>query len=165
MGMRARYMKIDEPTIAPLVEMESDAIFEAVIELEEEEKFEVLDVDKMWDALHCFCTNVSASFPIEGDKLSEAIVGVHVFNEDNYITVIDNEELPPIIAAMKAFDFKNKKATFDLKLFEQEGIYPSGIWNKDKNEILNMLDLIFHELITFYEKAHQTNHHIIYSVF
>jgi len=163
--MLGRYMMIDESTIAPFAAMDSEAIFEAVIELDEEGKFEVLDIDKMWDALHCFCTDTSASFPIDGDKLSEAIVGVHVLNEDNFIACIENEELPTIIHALKSFDFKNKKENFDLKQFEKESIYPHKIWEEEKSEILNLLDMIFHELITFYEKAYKTNHHIIFSVF
>lgn len=164
MGMLASYMMIEEEKIAPFEKLEGEQLVEYFMGLEEAEVFESIDLDKLWDALHCFCTNVSAANPIEGNKLSEAIVGVHVLSEEEFIACTENSELEEIISAMKAFDFPSKKASFDFKIFEQQEIYPHEIWKEDKTNLLNELEKEFYSLLAFYEKTFKMEYHIMVSI-
>ena len=41
----------------------------------------LLDLDKMWDALHFVLTGVSASEPIKDNRLSEAVLGISPIEE------------------------------------------------------------------------------------
>ena len=111
MGILASYMMIDEPTLEGFFKLEStNSLLEQVYDLEEQGLFERYDLGKIWDALHCFLTGVSASTPIDGSKLSEAIVGIHFFQyfreEDDFVTCTENRELGEIIDAMEKFDLK-----------------------------------------------------------
>lgn len=116
--MLAVYMMIDEEKITPFEKLEGEQLVDYFHTIEEAKIFESIDLDKLWDALHCFCTGVSASTPIEGNRLSEAIVGKYVLSEEEFIACIENQDLPAIISAMKAFDFQKKKDSFQMKLFE-----------------------------------------------
>ena len=58
-------------------------LFEEIEELEED--MNVTDLDKMWDGLHCLLTKESAGDPVEGNALSEAIVGVAKFDNNGYL--------------------------------------------------------------------------------
>ena len=124
-------------------------------------------IDKLWDGLHFLLTNVSASEPIEGDKLSEAIVGVHVFdtNDDDFIACIENDELPEIVQALENVNAKELEHKFDPNIFKKKKIYPN-IWDKDKKDEL-FAELIneYNGLLNFYKKALDKKAHIIYSVF
>lgn len=81
--MLAEYLMIDEETLSSLMDLNNEDLTNQLFEIEESEKFERMDMDKIWDTLHCFLTGVSASEPIEGNQLSEAIVGVNNFNIDD----------------------------------------------------------------------------------
>ena len=164
MGMLACYMMIDEEKIAPFEKLEGKQLVEYFQTIEEAEIFENFDLDKLWDALHCFCTGVSATHLIDGNPLSEAIVGKYVLSEEEFIAVSENVDLLAIILAMKSFDFQKKKESFDLKIFEEQEIYPNGIWKDDEVKLLNELEREFNGLLAFYEKALNTNHHVMVSI-
>lgn len=80
MGMIACYQIVDEEIVRNLFNKSSEEVFEIIEELQEDA--EVLDIDKMWDGLHFLLTNVTASEPIVGSALSEAIVGSERFCDE-----------------------------------------------------------------------------------
>jgi len=159
------YMMVDEKTLDSMMKLDGDELFERVNELEETN--EHYTMDKLWDGLHFLLTDVSASEPIEGDKLSEAIVGVHVFdtNDDDFIACIENDELPEIVQALENVNIKELEQKFDPSIFKKKKIYPN-IWEKDKkDELFTELINEYNGLLNFYKKALAKNAHIIYSVF
>ena len=165
MGFIGVYMMVDENTLDSMMKLDGDALFEKVNELEEtNEKY---TMDKLWDGLHFLLTGVSASKPIDGNKLSEAIVGVHVFdtNEDDFIACIENHELTEIVKALENVNKKELEQKFDPILLKKKKIYPN-IWEKDKKDELFIELMNEHNgLLKFYKKALEKNQHIIYSVF
>lgn len=167
MGMIAEYLMIDEETLQSLLKLDSEELSDELFDIEESEKFRSIDIDKLWDVLHYFLTGVSASDPIEGDKLSEAVVGVHNFHLDpdaDFITYTKNEELNAIIIALDQIDFKKQAEVFDLIALQQNEIYPKGIWEENRTELLEELELALKNSIEFYKSALVTKHHVIVSI-
>lgn len=168
MGMIAEYLMVDEESLNSLMDLNNDDLTDKLFEIEESEKFERIDIDKIWDSLHCFLTGMSASQPIEDDKLSEAIVGVHNFNVEDeqadFVSYIKNGELSDIITAIEGYDFEWYANKFEPKILEKRKVYPEGIWNDDKMQLLGEFKNALTEILGFYKKALNTNHHIIVSI-
>ena len=76
MGHLAVYIAIDDPSLEALWQLDDEPFRARFFEIEEDERLERLNLDKIWDALHCTLTGVTASNPIDGNRLSESIVGV-----------------------------------------------------------------------------------------
>lgn len=74
----------------------NSAIITKIEQLMENRLCPVYEMEKCWDGLHFLLTGVSASQPIEDDPLSEAIVGVHVLDTEDFIAAIGSDELPRI---------------------------------------------------------------------
>ena len=165
MGKLGVYLMIDEKTLDGMMKLDKDGLFETVNELEK--TAEKYTIDKLYDGLHCLLTGVSASTPIEDNKLSEAVVGVHVFDtyDDDYITCIKNDELPEIINELENVDINELEKKFDPKIFKRKKIYPN-IWKEDKkDELFKELINEYKGLLSFYKEAIDKNGQIIFSVF
>ncbi|MCP2028297.1 hypothetical protein L1276_003467 [Flavobacterium sp. HSC-32F16] len=166
MGMIAEYLMVNDEILDSLMELNNEDLVNEIFEIEESEKFPFIDIDKIWDAVHCFLTGVSATEPIEGNKLSEAIVGVHNFNiedeEADFVACTENEELPEIIAELEKIDFNRLASNFDPIALKK--LYPSGIWKQNKEELITEFKTSVDELLKFYKKALETKHHIIVSI-
>jgi hypothetical protein len=161
------YMMIDKNTLADIMKLEGDKFVEKLDELEETSN--IYTIDKLWDGLHFLLTGVSASTPVEGDRLSEAIVGIHVFkaNDDYFIACIENDELPEIIEALENVNIQELEKKFDPNLFKKKKIYPyMHIREIDKHGgMFKELISEYNGLLSFYKKALEKNAYIIFSVF
>lgn len=168
MGMIAEYLMIDEETLNVLMDLNNEDLTNKIFEIEENEKFEYMDIDKLWDLLHFFLTGVLASQPIEYDKLSEAVLGVDNFNLDDdnadFVTFTKNEHLAGIINAIEKVDFVKLEANFDLEILKEKNVYPSGIWEEEKADLLREIKDALNEILVFYKKALLTKNHIIVSI-
>ncbi len=166
--MIAEYLMVDEETLNSLMDLNNEDLTNKLFEIEESEKFECMDIDKIWDALHCFLTGVSASTPIEDHKLSEAIVGIHNFNIDDenadFITCTENEELAEIIASIEKIEFDKLISRFDPKVLKENDIYPNGIELASKEQLIGEFKEELTELLEFYKNALATKHHVIISI-
>lgn len=167
MGMRACYQVADQAKIKEMTAMSAEEIFDEIEELQETEDA-VLDIDKLWDGLHFLLTEVTASEPIEGNPLSEAVVGVKMFSEDNdadYIAYTLPERVPAILNALKSFDIEKAVADFNPKEFAKNDIYPNIWLRDDKAELQAELAECFSALKDFYEQAAQEEKGVIVSIY
>ena len=167
MGMSACYQMTDDNVINDLLEKTDEDIFETIEELQETEE-DVLDIDKLWDGLHFLLTNVSATEPLEGNPLSEAIVGVTNFSDDedaDFITYILQERVPTILNELKDFDIECAIEEFQPKKFAENDIYPNIWMNEDKEELQEELKECFFELLEFYENAADMGKAVIVSIY
>ena len=165
--MIAEYLMVDKEVLNKLTTLDNEDLTNEIFEIEESQKFSFFDIDKIWDALHCFLTGVSASLPIEHNKLSEAIVGVHNFSEDedaDFISYINNAELEGIIKAIEKIDFESISAKFDPLILKKNRIYPNGIWDDNKQSLLEEFRNALYEILNFYKEALKTNHNVIISI-
>jgi hypothetical protein len=165
MGMLGVYMMVDQDTLNELKKFDGDELCEELDKLEETN--EIYNIDKLWDGLHFLLTDSSANSPIEGNKLSEAIVGINVFETDDedFVSYIEKNELPEIYNALKNVNIKILKDKFDPKIFKKRKIYPQ-IWEADKkDELFKELMEAYNGLLDFYKNALEKNVNIIFSVF
>ncbi|MDR2033126.1 MAG: YfbM family protein [Helicobacteraceae bacterium] len=166
MGMIGVYMAVGDKDLKKLIGMQNDELLDELEELEE--KNDGYNIDKMWDGLHFLLTGVSASSPIERDKLSEAIVGVTNFSLDeeaDFIAYTKNGELKEIIDAMQKVDQEALKTNLDLAQFRKNDIYPD-IWSDDEKEELfeELLDA-FNSILSFYKQTLEKGQNIVVSIY
>lgn len=163
MGINACYMAIEEQQLNNLIDLEGQSLVDALEELQEHN--DTLDIGTIWDGLHFILTGTSASTPIEDNSLSDAIVGIHIMDEDNFIAAIGNNELESIISALEKVDSDKLREDFDPGRLNQEEIYPH-IWVlEDKKSLFTELDRALLQLIEFYQKALNDERHIVISIY
>lgn len=163
MGMNACYMAIEEQQLNNLIDLEGESLVDALEELQENN--DTLDIGKIWDGLHFVLTGTSASTPIEDHPLSDAIVGIHIMDEDNFIAAIGNNELDIIIEALEKVDIDKLREEFNPGLLNQEEIYPN-IWvQEDKKSLFTELEQALQQLTEFYKKTLNSNRHIVVSIY
>ena len=124
-------------------------------------------IGELWDGLHFLLTGNRTDETIE-DKLSEAIIGIFVFDvdsDDGFVSCNDYEELPDIIDALEAVDIASICKQADLSLFRQHEIYPD-IWQDEKKDVLmDKLTTEYENLLAFYKRALRNQMPVIFSVF
>lgn len=167
MGMLGQYMMVDETTLDSLIELDNDNLIDKLEELSECEQNEIYDIDKLWDGLHFLLTGKSASEPIEGDRLSEAIVGVTVFNGEDadFIAYTRLSDLTEIVTALNSTDIHELRTNFDVSRLRKARIYPN-IWrDNEKDSLRDELIQEYTNLLSFYKKALKKNANIIASIY
>lgn len=170
MGMLAQYLQVDDETLERLLRLENEALVDNIEDLSDIPGTQVLDIDKLWDGLHFVLTGVSATASPAGNKLSEAVIGVHVFNPDDpeadFISYTYNEELPMIIDAMHGVDLTMlEKKQFNLSEFRDRDIYPDIWHDSDRIALFCELSEAYRALINFCEQALDAGMHVIFSVY
>lgn len=167
MGMIACYQMTDADMVNTLLKKTNEEVFEAIEELQEVDET-VLNIDKLWDGLHFLMTKVTASEPLEGNPLSEAVVGVKNFSDDedaDFISYILPERVPIIVNELKLFEIENVIEKLQPKEFAQNDIYPNIWMNEGKEEIQKELKECFFALLKFYEEAAELKKAVIVSIY
>lgn len=169
MGHLAVYISIEGEQLDELWALDDESFREQFLELEEDESLARLDLDKIWDALHCTLTGRSASDPIEDNRLSEAIVGVHprIYDDDDYsvfVSVIDNDEIDEIVAAIDGVHADELKAMLNPKQLQQQNVYPFGIWTDPPEQLVAEMDGALREMSTFFLQAKSAGHHVLSTI-
>lgn len=163
MGIQAVYLSVDDAALERLAEAPAEELPDLVEELEEADCPQV-GLDKLWDGLHFLLTGVSASSPIEGNPLSEAVVGVQVFDCEDFIACTRNNELPAIIAALDAVSINESLAVADFARFRKARLYPK-IWTDNPVQLKAELEVAFRELRDFYRVCAATQRHVLVSIY
>ena len=166
MGFLANYMRIDDATLDALTKLDSDDLVERIEELDEAGA-PVYDMDKMWDILHFVLTGKSASEPIDGDPLSEAVVGVHVFDGDDFVAAIQADELPRILQAMDDLDFVALRPRLSLATLRKKNIYPSlaETTAEEEDALWTQITGEFEGLRSFYHDTVAEHLNVIVSIY
>lgn len=155
MGMIANYQAITEKegeNLCTLAEgQEEEALFERIEELQEEDDT-MVDIDKMWDVLHFVLTGQSASDPIEGDLLSEAVVGERVIAEENFVGLSPNTRVKEIAAALDKVKLESLLADFSMDKCKAADLYPN-IWDYEDEK-----DLVIEEIIMYFQAMKKLYH-------
>ena len=169
MGQNAVYIALDDSTLDALWQLDDQPFRDRFLEIEEDDSFERLDIAKIWDALHCTLTGVSASKPIDGNKLSESIVGVHprIYDDEDYsifVSVIDNSEIEAILIALTDFDAEKLEASLDLATLKKQRVYPDGIWEDEPSQLVAEMDDALCSIRGFFQSALTAGHHILATI-
>lgn len=163
MGMIANY----QPTTD--TELEKFKCLDDVEEAQENEDLEICDIGKMWDALHFLMTGKPASVPVEGDLISEAILGqFNISGEDveEFISGTRSNRVKEIAKALQKIDFEKYIDKFNMRNFAKNDIYPN-IWEYDDevDEIKDDLRDSFESLRKFYEKMAEQESAVLVSIY
>ncbi|MDO4765366.1 MAG: YfbM family protein [Eubacteriales bacterium] len=156
MGMIANYQYISDSQLEELKKMnpkENEEYFDIIEEWNEKEET-LLDIDKMWDVLHFVLTGVDSSAPIEGDALSEAIVGEVSIDSEEFIAYSSKERLPAIIDALEHFDIESALENFSMEKCKAAGLYPN-IWDyeEETEEIMEEITDYLEGMKAFYKEV------------
>lgn len=168
MGMIANYQYLSNENLKEMKNFnrEEDKIFEEVEDWNEEAEI-LLDIDKMWDVLHFVLTGVDSSEPIEGNPLSEAVVGVTSLEEvSEFIAYIEKDRIADIVSALENFDIDAALESFSMEACKKAELYPD-IWGYDDEEedIKKEICDYFHEMIDFYKQILEINGNVLVTIY
>jgi len=169
MGRLATYIAIEGARVDQIWDLSDDIFRAEFLKIEEDDSLNRFEIGKIWDALHCTFTGKPASEPIEGNRLSESIVGTYpkLYEDEDYsvfVSVIDNNEIVEIIEALAQFDRTLLDTSLNLDLLESKKIYPSGIWNTPREDLIDEMHFSVQSLITFLTKISNTELHILATI-
>lgn len=160
--MQAAYTLIDDETLDRLLELDGDSLIAALEELETGAA-PTAYIDKLWDGLHFLLTGFPTSEPIEGDPLSEAVVGVHVIDEDDYVACTEADELASVIAALAAVDLDRISSSVDFTSFAAAGVTPN-IWSDSPAALRSELSDALALLLDIHRRADAAGQHLLVSI-
>ncbi|MDQ6522492.1 DUF1877 family protein [Nocardioides sp. LHD-245] len=160
--MQAAYTLVNEATLDRLVASAPDELG-AALEALEAGGAPTVYLDKLWDGLHFLLTGASASSPIAGDPLSEAVVGVHVFEAEDYVGCTEHGELPAVVAALEAIDLPSVLTGADFASFAAADLYPR-IWSGDAAALRAELAEAFVGLLEVHRAAQAGGQHVVVSI-
>lgn len=165
MGIMACFLSLNDALADEVADVDNAHVVEKIEELIGEQRCPVYEMDKLWDGLHYLLTGKSASQPIEDHPLSEAIVGVHVLDSEEFVSAIGSDELPRILDALHSVDRSVLQQRFNPADFRSNQIYPD-IWVDDEAEN-RFTELIteLNQLTRFYEQSLAQGHDILISIY
>ena len=170
MGLIANYKYLSDKNLNELKSLYTENTA-SITDIEEHNNdLEILlDLDKMWDALHFLLTGKSAAEPIEEDLISEAIVGQDSLTDEEveeFIAGIRADRVKEIAKALEALDFESYLDKFEMTHFAQNDIYPN-IWSYEEeiDEIKEDLSYAFDSLKAFYTRMAEKGCAVIVSIY
>ena len=168
MGIIANYQYLSDNNLQELKSFyaEEDDIFEKVEDWNDEAEI-LLDIDKMWDALHFVLTGVSCSEPIKNNPLSEAVVGVFSIDGiEEYISYIEKSRIKDIVFALDNFDIEKALKTFSMKECKEAELYPN-IWDyeEETDEIKEEIMDYFQDMKDFYKQVLEEDGNVLVTIY
>ena len=168
MGIIANYQYLSDANLQELKSFyaEEDDIFEEVEDWSDEAEI-LLDIDKMWDALHFVLTGVSCIEPIKNNPLSEAVVGVFSIDGiEEYISYIEKSRIKDIVFALDNFDIEKALKIFSMKECKEAELYPD-IWDyeEETNEIKEEIMDYFQDMKDFYKQVLEEDGNVLVTIY
>jgi len=168
MGIIANYQYLSDANLQELKSFyaEEDDIFEEVEDWNDEAEI-LLDIDKMWDALHFVLTGVSCIEPIKNNPLSEAVVGVFSIDGiEEYISYIEKSRIKDIVFALDNFDIEKALKIFSMKECKEAELYPD-IWDyeEETDEIKEEIMDYFQNMKDFYKQVLEEDGNVLVTIY
>lgn len=168
MGIIANYQYLSDANLQELKSFyaEEDDIFEEVEDWNDEAEI-LLDIDKMWDALHFVLTGVSCIEPIKNNPLSEAVVGVFSIDGiEEYISYIEKSRIKDIVFALDNFDIEKALETFSMEECKEAELYPD-IWDyeEETDEIKEEIMDYFQNMKDFYKQVLEEDGNVLVTIY
>ena len=168
MGIIANYQYLSDTNLQELKSFyaEEDDIFEEVKDWNDEAEI-LLDIDKMWDALHFVLTGVTCIEPIKNNPLSEAVVGVFSIDGiEEYISYIEKSRIKDIVFALDNFDIEKALETFSMEECKEAELYPN-IWGyeEETDEIKEEIMDYFQNMKDFYKQVLEEDGNVLVTIY
>lgn len=155
MGMIANYQYLSDNELSQIKRyscQEEDLL--DLVEDYPEGNDTLIDIDKMWDALHFVMTGFSSSEFMDDDPLREAVLGVTPLeNVSEYIAYTEHSKIAEIVQALENFDMDRALADFSMEACKKADLYPD-IWDylEEEEEIKDDIRTCFVKMKDFYKK-------------
>lgn len=166
--MLAQYQIVNDEQLQQLKEADDQQRFEKLEQITEQtDEKNLVDLGKLWDVLHFCLTKKSATAPIADNPLSEFIVGIETFSDDDdadFIAYIEWAMLAEIVDKLQQLNFAKQLEQMQMKTLREKNLYPNGIWNDKKKNLDKELQVSFKELLALYENALDSGQHIVVSI-
>ena len=167
MGLLASFHAIDDATLASSMNLDEDELIEYIEEFCDDDDVPDYDMDKNWDMLHFVLTGVSASRPIRGNPLSQAIVGMRPYDVESFISAIPADDVQRILGVLRVVKFDTLRGRCDLALFRKHNLYPmlAETTKREEDRLWDTLADEFRSLIGFYSDAPAHRRNVIVSIY
>ena len=155
--MIAQYLIVDNDQLQQLRDVSDDKRFDVLENLSQTaDDNKIVDLGKLWDVLHFALTEQSATTPVPDNALSEFVVGVETFSDDedaDFIAYSEWSAVAEIVDALGQVNFQKRLDKMLMKNLRLQKIFPNGIWNDKKQNLDKELFTSFKELRELYENA------------
>ena len=167
MGLIANYKYLSDKNLNELKALYTENT-ESITDIEENNNdLEILlDLDKMWDALHFVLTGASASEPIKDNRFSEAVLGISPIEEvEEYVAYTEKSRIKDIVLALDNFDIEKAMESFSMEECKKANIYPD-IWDyeEESEEIEEEIMDYFQNMKDFYRKILEVNGNVLITI-
>ena len=167
MGIIANYKYLSDKNLNELKDFYTENA-ESITDIEENNNdLEILlDLDKMWDALHFLLTGASASEPIKDNCYSEAVLGIYPIEEvEEYVAYTEKSRIKDIVFALDNFDIEKAMESFSMEKCKKANIYPN-IWDyeEESEEIEEELMDYFQNMKDFYKKIFEAKGNVLITI-
>lgn len=167
MGIIANYKYLSDKNLNELKNFYTENT-ESITDIEENNNdLEILlDLDKMWDALHFLLTGASASEPIKDNCYSEAVLGIYPIEEvEEYVAYTEKSRIKDIVLALDNFDIEKAMESFSMEKCKKANIYPN-IWDyeEESEEIEEELMDYFQNMKDFYKKILEAKGNVLITI-
>ena len=167
MGLIANYKYLSDKNLNELKALYTENT-KSITDIEEHNNdLEILlDLDKMWDALHFVLTGASASEPIKDNYFSEAILGIsHIEEAEDFIAFTEKSRIKDILLALDNFDIEKAMESLSMEECKKANIYPD-IWDyeEESEEIEEEIMDYFQNMKNFYRKILEVNGNVLVTI-
>lgn len=167
MGIIANYKYLSDKNLNELKLFYTENT-ESITDIEENNNdLEILlDINKMWDALHFVLTGASASEPIKDNRLSEAVLGISPSEEvEEYVAYTEKSRIKDIVLVLDNFDIEKAMESFSMEKCKKANIYPN-IWDyeEESEEIEEELMDCFQNMKDFYKKILEAKGNVLVTI-
>lgn len=166
--MIAQYLIVDNDQLQQLRDVSDDKRFDVLENLSQTaDDNKIVDLGKLWDVLHFALTEQSATTPVPDNALSEFVVGVETFSDDedaDFIAYSEWSAMAEIVDALGQVNFQKRLDKMLMKNLRLQKIFPNGIWNDKKQNLDKELFTSFKELRELYENALDSGCNVVVSI-
>lgn len=165
MSILGQYRLVDDTSLEHLLQLDGAGLIDHIEALTDQEDSLFYSVGLLWDVLHFLLTGVSARQYIEDNQLSQAVVGIHMFECSDFVSCIENSELAHIIKIMQQVDLNSLKMRLDVTTLIAHEIYPENWFGAYNESLWEDLHDKFQGLLCFYQKALALQKHVIIEIY
>lgn len=165
--MIAQYLMVDNATLEQLQQAGDAERTDLLESISARADAQLVDIGKLWDIIHFVLTKQPATQPVPDAPVSEFVVGVETFsdNEDaDFIAFIPWAHIVEIVNALEPINFNKRLEKVSMKSLREHNIFPPNIWQDKKENLDKELIASYDELLAFYNDALDQGNNIVVSI-
>lgn len=165
--MIAQYLMVDNANLEQLQQASDAERIKLLDSLSERADAQWVDMGKLWDIMHFVLTKQSATQPVPDEPVSEFVVGVETFSDDenaDFIAFVPWAHIVEIVDALAQLNFKKRLEKVSMRSLREHNIFPPNIWQDKKQNLDKELMASYEELLAFYNAALDHGNNVVISI-